>query len=80
MIKITAIRVKQKVGLSSFKLALLSGLTLLLDIIPAIASGKNSGRYRPSSKAITQLIFHQGVLSPKPSKPEPLLAKAEVYS
>ena len=33
-----------------------------------------------NSSTTPQLMFHQGVLSPSPSKPEPLLAAEEVYS
>ena len=35
---------------------------------------------RLKTMTIPQVTFHQTVLSPKPSKPEPLLAADEVYS
>ena len=34
----------------------------------------------PAASTTLQVTFHQGVASPRPSNPEPLLANADVYS
>ena len=47
---------------------------------PARASGRTSAGNRPSSRTIPVATFHAGLLSPRPSNPEPLLAAAEVNS
>ena len=47
---------------------------------PAIAIGSTSAGNRPSSRTIPVAMFQAGLLSARPSKPEPLLAEAEVNS
>jgi len=47
---------------------------------PAIASGNMIGMNRASSMTMPVATFHGGVLSPRPSKPEPLFALAELKS
>jgi len=44
---------------------------MLMPRIPAIATAPITGKKRPIKIIIAQLIFHHGVLSPKPSKPLP---------
>ena len=67
-------------GLSTFNVPLLSGIYFLEANDPAMASGPMIGINLPNNMAIPQRIFQKGVASPKPSKPEPLLAAAEVNS
>ena len=47
---------------------------------PAIASGSTSAGNRPSSRTMPVAMFQGGLLSARPSNPEPLLAAAEVNS
>ena len=47
---------------------------------PAIASGRMIGMKRASSITMPVATFHGTVLSPSPSKPEPLLALDELNS
>ncbi len=66
--------------MSTRSVPLPSGAARLAASSPAIASGPTIGRNRASSSTSAQLRFHQGVLSPRPSKPLPLFANAELYS
>ena len=68
------------VPVSVFKVPADSGVYFLLARIPAIATGPIMGKNLASNMMMPQLIFHQGVLSPKPSNPLPLFAEEEVYS
>src|SRR5271165_6481717 len=47
---------------------------------PARAIGKTKAGNRPRSKTMPQATFQAGVLSPSPSKPDPLFAADEVNS
>lgn len=66
--------------LSTFNVPLLSGIYFLVAKDPAIANGPMIGINLPNNIASPHRIFQKGVASPKPSKPEPLLAAAEVNS
>src|SRR4051794_22309573 len=77
---ITTNTISPKVPVSVFKVPADSGIYFLLASMPAIATGPIIGKYRERISTKPQLIFHQGVLSPRPSKPLPLFADAEVYS
>ncbi|MNN58453.1 hypothetical protein D3C81_1735010 [compost metagenome] len=69
-----------KVAVSVCKVPSPSGINFFLANKPAIATGPIIGKKRDRIKTIPVLIFHQGVLSPKPSNPLPLFADEEVYS
>ncbi len=47
---------------------------------PAMAIGSTSAGNRPSKRTTPVAMFQAGLLSDNPSKPEPLLAAAEVNS
>ena len=47
---------------------------------PAMAIGSTSAGNRPSKRTTPVAMFHAGLLSARPSKPDPLLAAAEVNS
>jgi hypothetical protein len=79
-IRITVNMMTPKVAVSVFNVPSLSGIYFFWAIRPAIATGPIMGKNRESIKTNPVLIFHQTVLSPKPSKPLPLLAEEEVYS
>ena len=79
-ITITANTMMPKVAVSVFNVPALSGTYFLVASKPAIATGPMMGRYRESSITKPQEIFQNGVLSPNPSKPLPLLAEEEVNS
>ena len=80
IIAITAKTIIPKIEVSVFKVPALSGIYFLLASNPAIANGPIIGMKRLKSNTIPVVIFQNGLLSPKPSKPEPLLAALEVYS
>lgn len=67
-------------GLSTFKVPALSGMYFLEARDPAMAIGPMIGMNLPKSIARPHKIFQKGVASPRPSKPEPLLAEADVNS
>ena len=79
-IAITTKMTKPKVEVSVFKVPELSGINFFSASNPAIATGPIIGKKRPKSNIIPVEIFQNGVLSPNPSKPLPLLAADEVYS
>src|SRR5690606_3826538 len=79
-ITITAKTINPKLAVSVFSVPAPSGIYLFSDKIPAIAIGPTIGINLPNNKTIPVLIFHHKVLSPKPSKPLPLFADAEVNS
>ena len=80
IIRMTAKTIKPKVEVSVFKVPADSGMYFLLAKIPAMATGPMIGKKRLNISTMPVEIFHHGVLSPKPSKPEPLFAAEEVYS
>src|SRR5215213_7870925 len=61
-------------GLSTLRVPELSGTYFFEASDPAIANGPMIGINRPKSIHTPQRIFQNGVASPSPSKPEPLLA------
>ncbi|MNY70540.1 hypothetical protein D3C86_2086960 [compost metagenome] len=77
---ITAKVIAPKVTVSVLKVPADSGIYLFSAKRPAMATGPIMGRNRLKSKINPVLIFHQILLSARPSNPEPLLAFAEVYS
>ena len=79
-IMMTANVINPNVSVSVFRVPALSGIYFLLAKIPAMAIGPMIGKYLDKIIMIPQLMFHQGVLSPKPSKPLPLFAAEDVYS
>jgi signal transduction histidine kinase len=62
------------------KVPAVSGTGALYASHPAMANGPMMGKKRAKSITTPVLMFQKGVLSPNPSKPEPLLAEAEVNS
>ncbi|MNE40735.1 hypothetical protein D3C80_1347730 [compost metagenome] len=80
MITITAKTIIPNVPVSVRRVPLPSGIYFFSASIPAIATGPIIGRKRPNSNTTPVAIFHQGVLSPSPSNPLPLLAVEEVNS
>ena len=72
--------INPKVGVSVFKVPALSGMNFFWAKSPAIATGPMIGRNLARIKTNPVEIFHHGVLSPKPSNPDPLFAEAEVNS
>lgn len=79
-IAITANTIIPNVLVSVFSVPALSGINFFLARIPAMATGPMIGRKRESNITVPQVIFQNGTPSPKPSKPEPLLADEEVNS
>ena len=77
---ITAKTMMPNVAVSVFRVPALSGMYFLLASIPAIATGPMIGKNLLKIKTKAVVIFQNGLLSPRPSKPEPLLAADEVYS
>ena len=80
IIAITAKVMIPKIEVSVFRVPALSGMYFLPANKPAIANGPMIGIKRLNSNTIPVVIFQNGLLSPKPSNPEPLLAALEVYS
>ena len=80
MIKMTAKIISPKVVVSVFNVPALSGICFLPANKPAIANGPIIGINLPKISTMPVEIFHHWVLSPKPSKPEPLFAADEVNS
>src|SRR6218665_291874 len=80
MIAITAKTIIPNIEVSVFNVPALSGMYFLLASSPAIASGPMIGKKRDSSKTIPVVMFQNGLLSPSPSNPLPLLAALDVYS
>ncbi|MNR27227.1 hypothetical protein D3C85_1444900 [compost metagenome] len=72
--------IKAKVLVSIFNVPALSGMCFFFANRPAIAKGPMIGMKRPKSKMTPVKTFQNILLSPKPSKPEPLLALEEVTS
>ena len=68
------------VGVSTCSVPALSGATRFFAGRPATISGTSSAGKRPSASTIAAVVFHHTVLSPSPSKPEPLFANADAYS
>src|SRR5579872_3091909 len=79
-IRITDSTIIPKVPVSVFRVPALSGMYFFLARMPAMATGPMIGRKRDNSITVPQAIFQKGVLSPRPSKPDPLLADEEVNS
>ena len=79
-IKITAKTIIPNVPVSVFRVPEPSGIYFLPARVPAIATGPIIGRNLDRISISPVLIFHHMVLSPRPSKPLPLLAAEEVYS
>jgi len=65
-------------GLSTFRVPAVSGINFLDANEPAIANGPIIGINLPKIIEIPHRIFQNGVLSPRPSKPEPLFDAADV--
>ena len=80
MIKITANTMMPKVEVSVLRVPALSGTYFFFAKMPAIATGPIIGKKRANNITVPQAMFQNGVLSPKPSKPLPLLADEEVNS
>ena len=80
MMAITAKTMTPKIVVSVFSVPALSGMYFLLANNPAIANGPIIGKNLLNNKTIPVEMFQNGLLSPKPSKPEPLLAALEVNS
>ena len=59
---------------------MVSGTRFLTARHPASARGRIMGGNLPMSSTMPVATFQAGVLSPRPSKPEPLLAQAELNS
>ena len=79
-INITANTIIPNVPVSVFNVPALSGTYFFLASMPAMATGPMIGRNLASNITTPQAIFQKGVLSPRPSKPLPLLADEEVNS
>ena len=79
-INITANTIMPNVEVSVLSVPALSGTYFFFARIPAIATGPIMGKNLASNITVPQAIFQKGVLSPRPSKPLPLLADAEVNS
>ena len=69
-----------KIGESNFNEPDDSGVYFFAEINPAIAIGPMIGMNLPRSIAIPVPIFQNGVLSPSPSKPDPLFAAEDENS
>ena len=69
-----------KSAVSVLSVPTVSGTSFFAKSEPQIASWKMIGMNRPISITSPQAMFHGTVLSPRPSKPEPLLADDEVNS
>ncbi|MNE67516.1 hypothetical protein D3C80_1631270 [compost metagenome] len=67
-------------ALSVRKVPDVSGTGFLTASEPATASMVITEKYRPMNITIPVEIFQNGVASPRPSNPEPLLAAEEVNS
>ncbi len=80
IIIITESNTAMKAKLSTFSVPALSGTYFLAANEPAIANGPMIGMNLPKIITIPQAMFQNGVASPKPSKPEPLLAAEDVNS
>lgn len=80
MMAITANTISPNVAVSVFSVPALSGINFFSASKPAMATGPIIGRNLPNSRTMPVEMFQNGVLSPKPSKPLPLLAAEEVYS
>src|SRR4249920_2464884 len=79
-IRITENTMIPNVLVSVFNVPADSGTNFFLARIPAIATGPIMGRKRESSMTRPQVMFQNGTPSPRPSKPDPLLAEEDVYS
>ncbi len=80
MITIVAISMPPKVPSSTPSVPADSAVRRLVTSEPTMASGRMIGMKRASSMIRPVAMFHGTVLSPSPSKPEPLLALAELNS
>src|ERR1044072_6676139 len=80
MMTITASVITPNVQESVFNVPAEAGTYFLFAINPAMATGPMMGRKRPSISIKPVLRFQKMLLSPNPSKPEPLFALAEVNS
>jgi hypothetical protein len=65
---------------SVLSVPVVSGTRFLTERNPATANGKIKAGNRPIKSTIPVAMFQAGLLSASPSKPEPLLAAAEVNS
>ena len=79
-IMITANVMPANVNVSVFNVPALSGINFFSASKPAIATGHIIGKNLPSSRTIPHETSQNNVLSPNPSKPEPLVADEEVNS
>ena len=79
-IKMMAKTILPKVAVSVAKVPEPSGTKCFFANNPAIATGPIIGKNRPKINTKPVAIFQNGVLSPNPSKPEPLFAADEVNS
>ncbi len=77
-IMITANVIPANVNVSVFNVPALSGMDFFSASNPAMATGHIIGRNLPSSRTIPHEISQNKVLSPNPSKPEPLVADEDV--
>ena len=68
------------VKLSVRSVPLVLGTPFFFASDPAIASGKTSGPNRFNKSTHPETMFHGGLLSARPSNPEPLFEDAEVNS
>ena len=74
----TASVMNPKVNVSVFSVPEPSGMNFFSARHPAMAIGPIIGINLERRRTIPVEIFHQGVLSPRPSKPDPLFAEEEV--
>ncbi|MNY44828.1 hypothetical protein D3C86_1798870 [compost metagenome] len=80
MITITTKVITPNVNVSVFKVPADSGMYFFEANNPAIATGPMIGRKRPRISTKPVSTFQKILLSPSPSKPDPLFAAAEVFS
>ena len=78
-IMITTNVISEKVNVSVFNVPALSGTYFFDASSPAMATCPMMGKKRPMIRTIPVEIFQNGVLSAKPSNPDPLFAAEEVY-
>ncbi|MNV99419.1 hypothetical protein D3C71_1947750 [compost metagenome] len=80
MITMTTKVIIPKVNVSVFRVPADSGMYFFEASNPAMATGPMIGRKRPRINTKPVTTFQKMLLSPRPSKPEPLFAAAEVFS
>ena len=77
---ITDRRTATKAGLWTCKVPELSGIYFFEASDPAIAKGPMIGMNLPNNIVTPHRMFQNGVASPRPSNPDPLLAAEDVNS